>query len=195
MSDNESSSWEWFGDDQQLHQLIEEYAAALAAGTPVSRDRLLDAHPAEAPRLAAALDALDQLHAAGPAVRASHFAAADAEGMPHAAMTDFHIVRELGRGGMGVVYEAREKSLDRRVALKILPFAAALDPRSLARFRQESLAAAQLDHPHIVRVYGVGCDRGVHYYAMQYIEGPSLAQVIAEMRSHKSGPAPARAEG
>src|SRR5260370_467515 len=72
MSDNESSSWESFGDDPQLHQLIEEYAAALAAGTPVSRDRLLDAHPAEAPRLAAALDALDQLHAAGPAVRASH---------------------------------------------------------------------------------------------------------------------------
>lgn len=189
------SSWESFGDDPQLHKLIEEYAAALAAGTPVSRDRLLEAHPREATRLAAALDALETLHAAAPAVRPSHDDAADAPGMPHAAMTGFHIVRELGRGGMGVVYEAREKALDRRVALKILPFAAALDPRSLARFRQESLAAAQLDHPHIVRVYGVGCDRGVHYYAMQYIEGPSLAQVIAEMRSHQTGPAPARAEG
>src|SRR4029077_5482180 len=76
-----------------------------------------------------------------------------------------------------------QRSLVRRVALKVLPFAAALDPRSLARFRQESLAAAQLDHPNIVRVYGVGCDRGVHYYAMQYIEGQSLAHVIGQMRA------------
>jgi serine/threonine protein kinase/WD40 repeat protein/Tfp pilus assembly protein PilF len=152
---------------------------------------LLEAHPAEALRLAAALDALEALHAAAPAVRRSHDDAPGAEVMSHAAMTDYHIVRELGRGGMGVVYEAREKSLDRRVALKVLPFAAALDPRSLARFRQESLAAAQLDHPHIVRVYGVGCDRGVHYYAMQYIEGPSLAQVIGDMRLHRTDGAPA----
>ena len=79
------------------------------------------------------------------------------------------------------------------MALKILPFAAALDPRSLARFRQESLAAAQLDHPHIVRVYAVGVSRGVHYYAMQYIEGPSLAQVVAQMRSQRAGPAPGQA--
>ena len=64
----------------------------------------------------------------------------------------------------------------------MLPFAAALDPRSLARFKQESLAAAQLDHPHIVHVYGVGSERGVHYYAMQFIEGQSLAEVIAEMK-------------
>jgi hypothetical protein len=83
---------------------------------------------------------------------------------------------------MGIVYEARQVSLNRRVALKVLPFAAALDPRALARFKQESLAAAQLDHPHIVPVYGIGVDRGIHYYAMRYIEGQSLAQVIAEMK-------------
>ena len=91
-------------------------------------------------------------------------------------------MREIARGGTGIVYEARQVSLNRRVALKILPFAAALDPRSLARFKQESLAAAQLDHPHIVHIHNVGCDRGIHYYAMQYIEGQSLAQVIAEMK-------------
>src|SRR5579872_38755 len=83
---------------------------------------------------------------------------------------------------MGVGYEARQMSLNRRVALKVLPFAAALDPRALARFRQESQAAAQLDHPHIVHVYGMGTDRGIHFYAMQYIDGQSLAQVIADMK-------------
>jgi serine/threonine protein kinase len=95
---------------------------------------------------------------------------------------DYQIVREIARGGMGIVYEARQVSLNRRVALKILPFAAALDPRSLARFKQESLAAAQLDHPHIVHIHNVGSDRGVHYYAMQFIDGHSLAEVIAEMK-------------
>ena len=61
-------------------------------------------------------------------------------------------------------------SLGRRVALKVLPFAAIMDPRQLARFQNESHAAASLQHPHIVPVYAVGCERGVHYYAMQYIE-------------------------
>src|SRR5581483_5836959 len=68
------------------------------------------------------------------------------------------------------------------VALKVLPFAAALDQRHLQRFRNEALAAAQLDHPHIVAVYGVGAERGVHYYAMQYIDGCTLADVISGLR-------------
>src|SRR5205823_13688278 len=86
---------------------------------------------------------------------------------------DFRIVREVGRGGMGVVYEAQQVSLGRRVALKMLPFAAALDPKQLQRFKNEAQAAAHLHHPHIVPVYAVGCERGVHYYAMQFIEGQS----------------------
>src|SRR5438105_15961469 len=84
---------------------------------------------------------------------------------------DFRIVREVGRGGMGVVYEAEQISLGRRVALKVLPFAAVLDPRQLQRFQNEARAAASLHHPHIVPVYAVGADRGVHYYAMQFIGG------------------------
>ena len=83
---------------------------------------------------------------------------------------------------MGVVYEAVQRSLNRRVALKVLPFAAAMDPTQLRRFHTEALAAAQLHHTHIVPVYSVGCERGVHYYAMQFIEGQTLAQAIAERR-------------
>ena len=98
-----------------------------------------------------------------------------ATGVP---LGDFRIVRELGRGGMGVVYEAEQLSLRRRVALKVLPFASTLDARQLQRFRTEATAAAHLHHPNVVQVYGVGCERGVHYYAMQYIEGRTLADVI-----------------
>lgn len=96
---------------------------------------------------------------------------------------DFTILREIGRGGMGVVYEATQESLRRHVALKILPLAGRMDQRQLHRFRNESLAAAQLNHPNIVPVYSVGEDAGVHYYAMQYIEGQDLAHVIRHARS------------
>ncbi len=98
-------------------------------------------------------------------------------------MGDFRIVRELGRGGMGVVYEAVQLSLGRRVALKILPFAAVLDNKLLQRFRTEAQTAAQLHHSNIVPVFFVGCERGIHFYAMQYIEGHTLSDVIEELRS------------
>jgi serine/threonine protein kinase len=95
---------------------------------------------------------------------------------------DFQLVREIGRGGMGVVYEAEQVSLGRCVALKVLPLAAALDPRQLQRFRLEAQAAAHLHHAHIVPIHSVGCERGTYYYAMQYVEGRSLAEVIAQLR-------------
>src|SRR5207249_11847717 len=95
---------------------------------------------------------------------------------------EFRLLREVGRGGMGVVYEAHQTSLNRRVALKVLPFAAALDPKQLQRFQNEAQAAAQLHHTNIVPVYAVGCERSVHYYAMQYIEGQSVAALIQELR-------------
>src|SRR5260370_105734 len=83
---------------------------------------------------------------------------------------------------MGVVYEAEKVSLGRRVALKVLPFAAALDAKQLQRFKNEAQAAAHLHHTNIVPVFGVGCERGVHYYAMQFIEGQTLAALIGDLR-------------
>lgn len=95
---------------------------------------------------------------------------------------DFRILRVVGCGGMGVVYESEQVSLGRRVALKILPFAAAIDPRKLQRFKNEALAAAQLKHPNIVPVHAVGCERGVHYYAMEFVDGQSLSSLIQDRR-------------
>lgn len=109
---------------------------------------------------------------------------------PERVLGDFKIIREVGRGGMGVVYEAQEISLGRRVALKVLPFAAVLDSQQLKRFKIEAQVAAQLHHTHIVPVYSVGHERGVHYYAMQYVEGHTLSTVIQELREFARGSEP-----
>jgi serine/threonine protein kinase/WD40 repeat protein/Tfp pilus assembly protein PilF len=119
----------------------------------------------------------------GSASPASDGGAVEVEGM----LGDYRILREVGRGGMGVVYEAVQLSLGRRVALKVLPFASALDARQLARFKNEAQAAACLHHTNIVPVYAVGQERGVHYYAMQLIEGQTLAAVIQEWRRLAGG--------
>jgi serine/threonine protein kinase len=108
-------------------------------------------------------------------------AQAGGETAPAAPLGDYRLLREVGRGGMGIVYDAVQLSLGRRVALKVLPFAAALDPRQLQRFHNEAHAAAHLHHTNIVPVYAVG-ERGVHLYAMQLIDGQSVAALIRELR-------------
>src|SRR6476659_9643745 len=96
---------------------------------------------------------------------------------------DFEIARELGRGGMGVVYEAVQTSLNRRVALKVLGPGLGLTPRAVDRFRREAAAAAKLHHTNIVPVYATGDEDGVHFYAMELIDGPALDAVIRQMRA------------
>ncbi|WP_339907215.1 protein kinase domain-containing protein [Symmachiella dynata] len=95
---------------------------------------------------------------------------------------DYQLIREIGRGGMGVVYEAHQISLNRQVALKVLPFTAVLNQRQLERFKTEAQAAAGLHHGNIVPVFHVGSDRAVHYYAMQYIEGQDVSDLIKQLR-------------
>ena len=95
---------------------------------------------------------------------------------------DYRVLREIGHGGMGVVYEAEQVSLGRRVALKILPRHVARDPRMLERFRREARAAARLHHTNIVPVFEVGREGDVCYYAMQFIQGQGLDLVYDELR-------------
>jgi eukaryotic-like serine/threonine-protein kinase len=102
-------------------------------------------------------------------------------------LADFRTVKLIGRGGMGIVYEAVQLSLNRRVALKILPTLSAIDPLRLTRFQIEAQAAACLNHPHIVPVYSVGSEDGLYYYSMQLIEGQTLAEVVA-FYSRRKGP-------
>lgn len=95
---------------------------------------------------------------------------------------DYRILREVGRGGMGIVFEAVQESLGRRVALKILPNHFLLDRKRLERFQRESRAAARLHHTNIVQVFGVGEQDGFHYYVMQFIDGQGLNEVLREWR-------------
>ncbi|QVL34101.1 protein kinase [Telmatocola sphagniphila] len=101
---------------------------------------------------------------------------------PMQRLGDYLIQREIGRGGMGVVYEAVQESLGRYVALKVLAPNAALTPTFQERFRREAKAAARLHHTNIVPVFGVGESDGFHYYAMQFIRGDGLDQVLQDLR-------------
>src|SRR5262245_30875375 len=134
------------------------------------------------PEYAAELKELFADHKRVDRVAAPLRPAAQAAQIAPSELGDFRLVREIGHGGMGVVYEAEQISLKRRVALKLLPFAGALDTKQPQRFKNESQAAAQLHHTNIVPVFFVGCERGVHFYAMQFIDGQSLADVIGVLR-------------
>jgi serine/threonine protein kinase len=167
-----------------MARALEEYLAAAEAGAAPPREEFLARHPELAADLDACLAALRfiGLAAEGPRSVVAGVAGAHAPEQASGLLGDFRLIREVGRGGMGVVYEAEQVSLRRRVALKVLPFAATMDPRQLQRFHNEARAAASLDHPNIVHVYAVGCERAVHFYAMQFIEGQTLAALIAGLR-------------
>jgi eukaryotic-like serine/threonine-protein kinase len=164
-----------------MGQVVEEFLDSLNRGEQPEVESYVRRYPQLADVLRQMLPALQLMRAPGVELAA--------EGEPPACASlltgclgDYRILREAGRGGMGVVYEAEQISLARRVALKVLPFAAALDPKQLQRFKNEAQAAACLHHQNIVPVYGIGCERAVHFYAMQLIEGQTLAQAIADLR-------------
>jgi len=182
-------------DDSRLAEAMEEYQALLAAGEKPNHATFLARFPEIAGNLAECLAGLDFLHAAAPNLSAPLSGSAPLAGPDGGKpLGDFRLISELGRGGMGIVYEAEQVSLGRRVALKVLPFAATMDPQQLQRFHNEARAAAGLHHTNIVPVYGVGCERGVHYYAMPLIEGCTMAELIAREQGRWPPPAAAMAE-
>jgi WD40 repeat protein/serine/threonine protein kinase len=181
--------------DKGFADLVEELTARLQAGQAVDPDALRRDHPEYADRLEQLLPALRLLADVSRSRPDGLLAPAPDAEVLAGTLGDFRLIREVGRGGMGIVYEAEQISLGRRVALKVLPFASTLDPKQLQRFKNESQAAAQLHHQNIVPVYATGCERGVHYYAMQFIDGQTLAAAIAEVgiRAKQEGVAAERA--
>jgi eukaryotic-like serine/threonine-protein kinase len=188
--------------ENRLQEILLAYVEAAETGTPPDRQKLLAAHPEFAKEIDEFLGSYHQLNrmawplrerdarrpelASGPPKQTTSTEASESPGesaVPAGLgqLGDYRLLREIGRGGMGVVYEAEQISLRRRVALKILPFAGGADARQLQRFRNEAEAAAHLHHSHIVPVFAVGSERGVHFYAMQFIEGQSLATLIGDL--------------
>lgn len=185
---------------QPLADLLADLVSRLQSGEQVDLNDCIRGHPEYAEQLAEFLPAMltlaDLGHSQSSVPSAVALADESSRSVP-CELGDFRIVREIGRGGMGIVYEAEQLSLGRRVALKVLPFAAMLDPRQMQRFQNEARAAASLKHANIVQVYSVGCERGVHYYAMEFVEGQSLAELIRAWREEPPDghrPAPAGAD-
>jgi serine/threonine protein kinase/Flp pilus assembly protein TadD len=171
-------------DDPRVASALAAYLAAFESGARPSREGWLEQHPEIAGTLGDWFDVIELVHdAARPgSAQRSHVPSDDC--LPaETVLGEYRLVREIARGGMAIVYEAEQVLLRRRVALKVLSGSAALDRLKLERFRVETQAVAQLNHPHIVPIFAVGSERGSHFYAMQYIDGPTLAEVIRQLRA------------
>jgi WD40 repeat protein/serine/threonine protein kinase len=173
-------------DYARFDEMAEEFAARFRRGERPSLQEYVDRCPALADQIRELFPALVELVRVDDPPASVGAMARPAAPLP-ARVGDYRIVREVGRGGMGVVYEAEQVSLGRHVALKLLPPHVAHDPKTLARFRREARSAAQLHHTNIVPVFEVGRDGEVSFYAMQFIHGQGLDAVIDELRRIKAG--------
>jgi formylglycine-generating enzyme required for sulfatase activity/serine/threonine protein kinase len=179
MSNSDASAADPFG------QIADEFVEAFRRGQCPSVEEFARRYPEHAEEIRETLPALvlmEKAKAPDDASGERGNSAALAAVPSLRQLGDYQILREVGRGGMGVVYEAQQLSLGRHVAIKVLPSHALLDPRQLGRFQRESRAAARLHHTNIVPVFGVGEQDGLHYYVMQFIKGLGLDTVLDELR-------------
>jgi serine/threonine protein kinase len=177
--------------DERLGEVLAAYLEAIDAGWAPDRDAFLDRYPDLAPELAAFFHDQDQVaqlvHTLSPS--GDQPAPAEAATLPYAEAppaTDLHldqfrffgdyeIIEEIARGGMGVVYKARQRGLNRFVALKMILAGRCASPAEVQRFHNEAENASQLDHPNIVPIFTVGIQHGQHYFTMKLIEGGNLS--------------------
>jgi WD40 repeat protein/serine/threonine protein kinase len=168
------------GRDVLLNQLADEFSARRRDGERPSLEEYCARHPDLADDIRSLFPAMVELERA-KADADPEMAVAVTEAPPVTRLGDFRLLREVGRGGMGVVYEAEQVSLGRRVAIKLLPATLFRDPGKRRRFEREAKAAARLHHTNIVPVHGYGEHDGTPYYVMQFIPGLGLDAVIDEL--------------
>src|SRR5262249_47703342 len=173
--------------DALLSELADEYAARYRAGERPRLREYLNRYPELATHIRELFPAMIAIERVK---EHQHDGWEEAAAPPSPAwqqLGDFRIIREIGKGGMGIVYEAEQVSLGRRVALKVLPKQLLADDRTKHRFEREAKAAAKLHHTNIVPVFGVGEHDGLPYYVMQFIHGAGLDVVIKELARMEPG--------
>jgi predicted Ser/Thr protein kinase len=170
--------------------LAEEFLERYRRGERPSLREYIEQHPELAAEIRDVFPALALLENIAlveePAAEGSQ-APATSEAVPLQQLGDYRVLREIGHGGMGIVYEAEQVSLGRHVALKVLPRKMLVDAKHRCRFEREARAAAKLHHTNIVPVFGVGEHDGLPYYVMQFIQGLGLDQVLEELRRLRVG--------
>ena len=191
MSTSESSSVR----DQRVNEILPEYLEAVEKGHPPDRDDFLSRHAEFAAELSAFFANQEQFAQAAGQLGAAPLVAVEAATLglgetQNAASLgtvryfgDYELLEEIARGGMGVVYKARQVSLNRTVALKMILAGQFASPQDVQRFHSEAEAAANLDHPNIVPIYEVGQHESQHYFSMKLIDGGSLAQHMPRFQS------------
>ena len=167
--------------DSQLEQVLDCYLHELSEGLEPDPEEYVRRHPQLEAALRGVFRTLEFVEATGRTLNASKLSQGQRLG-------EFRIVREIGRGGMGVVYEAVQDSLDRRVALKVLATDALLSETAAERFKREANTAARLQHHNIVPVYAIGEEQGIRFYAMQFIDGRSLEEHLQQHRQDRRPP-------
>jgi serine/threonine protein kinase len=161
-------------DRDPLEVVIEEFTQRQRRGESPSIEEYVERYPDMAAEIRELLDAVTAMERLKVRKERTPGGQASLRGVQLERLGDFRIVREIGRGGMGIVYEAIQESLGRRVAVKVLPKQALLDDKHLRRFQREAQTAGRLHHTNIVPVFGVGHHEGYHFYVMQLIEGTGL---------------------
>src|SRR6266545_5306487 len=177
--------------DVVLEGLAAEFVERYRNGEHPALSEYTDRHPDLAADIRDLFPALVQIESLKPPADATgpcEPTAASSDRTKPESLGDYRILREVSRGGMGVVYEAEQMSLGRHVALKVLLPHGLMNPTSLERFRREVKAAARLHHTNIVPVFGVGEHGGVHFYAMQFIRGEGLDKVLHDLRRLRNRP-------
>jgi serine/threonine protein kinase/WD40 repeat protein len=166
------------GNDSSLEKALARFAELQDAGITPDREDFIAGYPMCAEELRACLNQMEMLRGLAQAIQTDR-----GQSLPLTQLGEYRLVRQIGRGGMGVVYEAIQTPSGHQVAVKVLPATSAFNPKAVQRFRNEIHAATMLEHPNIVNIIGAGCLDGVDFYAMRLIEGQTLAQILFSLRT------------